>query len=228
MAITLTALRWFALAPAAQARFWAGVLGMTQDGATVYVPGFELRFVPTDKPKTVQARIHLDLTSSSVEDQQARVARVLQLGGNHVDIGQGPDAEHVVLADPEGHELCVIEPGNRFLADTGTIGAVNCDGTYDLGIFWSRVLDWRLVWDAGQETAIQAPAGGTKFTWSGPPLMTRDDPDRIRFEVSAAAPGDVVRLLDLGATHLGEGRFLDPDGNDFHVTPAWLSGADAP
>lgn len=228
MAITLTALRWFALGPHAQARFWAGVLDMPQDGATVYVPGFALRFVPNDRPKTVQARIHLDLTSSSDADQQARVARVLNLGGRRADIGQSPAEEHVVLADPEGHELCVIEPGNRFLADTGVIGAVNCDGTYDLGIFWSRALDWELVWDAGDETAIQSPTGGTKFTWSGPPLMTRDSPDRIRFEVSAEAPGDVVRLLSLGATDLGEGRFLDPGGNDFHVTPAWLAVAAVP
>ena len=30
----------------------------------------------------------------------------------------------VVLADPEGNEFCVIEPGNKFLADCGFIGAV--------------------------------------------------------------------------------------------------------
>jgi len=32
-----------------------------------------------------------------------------------------------VLADPEGNEFCVIEPGNNFLADCGFIGAVACD-----------------------------------------------------------------------------------------------------
>ena len=29
----------------------------------------------------------------------------------------------MVLADPEGNEFCVIEPGNDFLADCGFIGA---------------------------------------------------------------------------------------------------------
>ena len=28
----------------------------------------------------------------------------------------------MVLADPEGNEFCVIEPGNNFLADCGFIG----------------------------------------------------------------------------------------------------------
>lgn len=220
MAVTLTALRWFALDPAAQARFWAGVLDVPAEGETVDVPGFSLRFVATDRPKTVQARIHLDLTSTSLEDQRTRVAQVLQLGGRHIDIGQGPAEAHVVLADPEGNELCVIEPDNRFLADTGRIGAVNCDGTHAVGVFWSRALAWPLVWDEDEETAIQSPAGGTKITWSGPPLMERDAPDRISFQLAAQGDEDLAQLVDLGATALGGGRFLDPDGNEFVVTTA--------
>lgn len=218
MAITLVALRWLALDPLAQARFWAAVLELPAEGETVAVPGFSLRFVATDRPKTVQARIHLDLTSRSDEDQRARVAAVLRLGGHHVDIGQDPAEDHVVLADPEGNELCVIPAGNRFLAGTGRIGAVNCDGTHDLGVFWSRVLGWPLVWDEGEETAIQSPSGGSKFTWSGPPLMARETPRRTTFQLGAAEPDDRVRLVELGATDLGGGRFLDPDGNEFLVT----------
>lgn len=218
MAITLVGLRWLALDPAAQARFWAEVLDLRADGRAVAVPGFSLEFVPTDRPKSVQGRIHLDLTSSSVEDQHARVANVLRLGGRHVDVGQDPSEDHVVLADPEGNELCVIPAGNRFLADTGRIGAVNCDGTHALGVFWSRVLDWPLVWDEGEETAIQSPDGGSKFTWSGPPLMARDTPERISFHLAARGPEDLTRFVELGATALDGGRFLDPDGNEFHVT----------
>lgn len=218
MAINLTALDCLALNPGAQARFWAALLDVPVEGETVDVPGFSLRFVATDRPKTVQARIHFDLTSSSVDDQRARVATVLRLGGQHVDIGQDPADGHV-FADPEGNELCVIEPGNSFLADTGRIGAVNCDGTHALGIFWSRVLDWPLVWDENEESAIQAPGGGSKFTWSGPPLMERDTPDRIRFHLAAQGPEDLARLVELGATALSGSRFLDPDGNEFAVTP---------
>lgn len=218
MAIVLTELRWLALDPEAQARFWAGVLDVPAAGNAVHVPGFSLRFVATGQPKTVQGRIHLDLTSTSPEDQRARVATVLRLGGHHIDIGQDPAEEHVVLADPEGNELCVIAAGNQFLADTGRIGAVNCDGTHALGMFWSRVLEWLLVWDEGEETAIQSPAGGSKFTWSGPPLMARETPARIEFHLAAEEPDDLARLIELGGTSLGAGRFLDPDGNEFAVT----------
>lgn len=217
MAIRLTALHWLALDPRAQAGFWAEVLGVPADGDSVDVPGFSLRFVATDRPRSVQGRIHLDLTSDSPDDQQARVETVLRLGGRHVDIGQDPAADHVVLGDPEGNELCVIPAGNRFLAGTGRVGAVNCDGTHDLGVFWSRALDWPLVWDEGEETAIQSPRGGSKLTWSGPPLMARDTPDRISFHLAADGPEDLARLVELGAGDLGGGRFLDPDGNTFTV-----------
>ena len=87
----------------------------------------------------------------------ALALRALDLGGAHVDVGQSPDEDHVVLADPDGNELCVIPPDNQFLAGTGVVGAVNCDGTATLGRFWSAVLDWPLVWDQDEETAIQSP-----------------------------------------------------------------------
>lgn len=218
MAITIAALHCLALNPGAQARFWAALLDVPVEGETVDVPGFSLRFLATDQPKTVQGRIHFDLTSSSGGDQRDRVATVLRLGGQHVDIGQDPADGHVVLADPEGNELCEIEPRNTFLVDTGRLGAVNCDGTHALGVFWSRVLDWPLVWDENEETAIQAPGGGSKFTWSGPPLMERDTPDRILFHLAAQGPEDLARLVELGAAALSGGRFLDPDGNEFTVT----------
>ena len=97
------------------------------------------------------------------------------------------------------------------------LGAVNCDGTHDLGVFWSRVLEWPLVWEEGEETAIQSPSGGSKLTWSGPPLMARETRERIAFELAAEGPADLARLLELGAGDLGGGRFLDPDGNAFTV-----------
>ena len=74
-----------------------------------------------------------------------------------------------------------------------------------------------LVWDEGEETAIQSPRGGSKLTWSGPPLMARDTPDRISFHLAADGPEDLARLVELGAGDLGGGRFLDPDGNTFTV-----------
>jgi glyoxalase superfamily protein len=57
------------------------------------------------------------------------VARALELGARHLDVGRLPEEGHVVLADPEGNEFCVIEPGNGFLAGCGFIGALACDGS---------------------------------------------------------------------------------------------------
>lgn len=132
----------------------------------------------------------------------------------------------MVLADPEGNEYCVIEPGNSFLAECGFIGALACDGSQQVGYFWSRALDWPLVWDRDQETAIRSPHGGSKITWGGPPLAPKACTNRLRFHLVPAAESDpqaeVARLVSLGATRPGISRhdvdgmiFIDPDDNEF-------------
>src|SRR3954471_19801439 len=95
--------------------------------------GFQLDFAPSQEQKTGPNQMHFDLTSTSLEDQQATVAKALGLGGRHIDVGQLPEEGHVVLADPEGNEFCVIEPGNKFLADTGFVGALASDGSQEVG-----------------------------------------------------------------------------------------------
>ncbi|MGH1563186.1 VOC family protein [Mumia sp. DW29H23] len=236
MTTTLHALCFDAYDPPALARFWAGVLAWdttddSPDGVDLLPrddTGFRLRFVASDEQRSGQNQIHFDLTSTSLDDQQATVARALRLGGSHLDIGQGPDAEHVVLADPEGNEFCVIEPGNNFLADCGFIGALSCDGSQAVGYFWSEALGWPLVWDQDQETAIRSPHGGPKVTWGGPPVAPKTGKNRLHFDLAPPADGDpqaeVARLVALGARridsgHLGGGRVLmaDPDGNEFCV-----------
>lgn len=217
--------------PAALARFWAAMLGWDVIDGTQLLPtddtGFRLLFVPTDEPKAAQNRMHFDLTSSSLEDQQGTVAKALELGGRHTDVGQRPEEPRVVLADPEGNEFCVIEPGNNFLAECGFVGALACDGSQAVGYFWSQALGWPLVWDQDQETAIRSPHGGPKITWGGPPLMPRVGADRLRFHL-VPADGDeqseVERLVSLGATRLGEDddgvTMADPDGNHFRLLRA--------
>jgi catechol 2,3-dioxygenase-like lactoylglutathione lyase family enzyme len=186
--------------------------------------GFRIRFLPTREPKVGQNQMHFDLTSASLDDQRQTVARALALGARHLDIGQGPDAEHVVLADPEGNEFCVIEPGNAFLAGCGFVGALACDGSQETGYFWSAALGWPLVWDQDQETAIRSPRGGPKITWGGPPLPPKTGKYRLHFDL--APDGDrqaeVERLLSLGATRvdIGQGAvdwvvMADPDGHEF-------------
>ena len=134
-------------------------------------------------------------------------------------MGQRPDEGHIVLADPGGNELCVIEPGNNFLAGSGRLGELACDGTHEVGVFWSQALGWPLVWDQDGETAIQSPAGGTKVAWGGPPREPLyGSRDRLRLEI-AADDAEVERLVSLGATRVSADLMRDPDGNDFGVRP---------
>ena len=229
MGLRLDALCIDAHDPVRIATFWAGLL----DGQVVDDPvdgpallldpivGFRLRFPRTEAARTGQTPRHLDLTSSSPDDQLARVERALALGATHHDVGQGDDATHVVLADPEGNELCIIEPGNRFLAGCGLVGAVSCDGSHAVGEFWSAALGWPLVWDEGEETAVRAPHGPV-ISWSGPPLIPKRGPNRLSLVV--AADGDrareIDRLLGLGATRVDAEVLTDPDGNEFRVESA--------
>ncbi|MEU2432133.1 VOC family protein [Streptomyces sp. NPDC007861] len=232
----LLALCFDANDPLRLARFWAGVLDWEfaddpHDGVALLPSddtGFRIRFLPAQERKAVPNRMHFDLTSASLDDQQRTVATALALGGRHIDVGQRPEEGHVVLADPDGNEFCVTEPGNKFLSDCGFIGALACDGSQEVGYFWSGALGWPLVWDQDQETAIRAPYGGPKITWGGPPLLPKPGKNRLHFDLAPPADGDrraeVDRLLSLGATRIGIGRdeagrvaMADPDGNEFCV-----------
>src|SRR5512139_2039245 len=231
----LVALCFGAKDPSHLARFWAGVLAreVADDGLTLLPrddTSFSIQFQPSQEQKAGPNQMHFDLTSKSLEDQQRTVARSLELGARHIDIGQRPEDGHVVLADPEGNEFCVIEPGNNFLADCGFIGALACDGSQEVGYFWSEALGWPLVWDQDQETAIRSPHGGPKITWGGPPLMPRPGRNRLHFDLAVTSGSDpeaeVARLLSLGATRTGVGQsacegllLADPDGNEFCLLP---------
>ena len=227
--------------PRRLAGFWHGLLGWPFAGGTdpdagvALLPpdgtGFRLRFLPTDEPKLRRNQIHLDLTSTSPEAQEATVARALELGGRHYDVGQRGDEGHVVLADPEDNEFCVIEPGNRFLAGCPVIGALSSDGSRALGLFWSEALGWPLVWDQDEETAIRSPHGGSMVTWGGPPFQEKVGPNRWHLDVVPAGRSDqqavVERLVALGATRrdasahdAGAVALLDPDGNEVCVLPS--------
>ena len=65
----------------------------------------DLLFLKVPEGKTVKNRLHLDLRPV---DQAAEVARLLDLGATHADVGQPADASFTVLRDPEGNELCVL------------------------------------------------------------------------------------------------------------------------
>lgn len=236
MPARITALCIDAVDPRRLAHFWAAALRWRVDTSSA---GEVITLVPTDatsfsidvcqvaEPKAVRNRIHLDLTTESLDDQRDTVAELLALGATHLDVGQSPDETHVVLADPEGNELCIIEPTNNFLSTCPRLGAVNCDGTRATGLFWSAALDWPLVWDSGEETAIQSPDGtGPKITWSGPPLLDKaGHKNRLHLDIApvgATQADELTRLVGLGARRVDIGQgdvgwivMADPDDNEF-------------
>lgn len=97
------------------AAFWTDVLGwrvVERDDEGVSIGpddgalwGIDFLRVP-DGPKTGKNRLHLDLNATD-RDQDAELARLLELGATPVDIGQQDVSWHV-LADPEGNEFCLL------------------------------------------------------------------------------------------------------------------------
>jgi len=51
--------------------------------------------------------VHIDVNPSGC-GQPEELVRLLALGARRVDVGQG-DVPWVVLADPEGNELCLLD-----------------------------------------------------------------------------------------------------------------------
>jgi len=94
-------------------RWWADALGwvvVDDQDPILYeirstpdqVPG--ILFLGTGGEKRSKNRLHLDFRP---DDQQAEVDRLVGLGAQRVDVGQG-EVPWVVLADPEGNEFCVL------------------------------------------------------------------------------------------------------------------------
>ncbi|MFC8732758.1 VOC family protein [Luteimicrobium sp. NPDC057192] len=77
-----------------------------------------LSFLKVPEPKTTKNRLHLDVKVSGGRDVpqerreaaiRAKVAELVAAGGRTLQEYTGPRGlDHVVLADPEGNELCVV------------------------------------------------------------------------------------------------------------------------
>lgn len=105
--------------PAPIARWWAEALGwhitFDEPGEVVIEPQPEahsgdsavpaMLFIKVPDEKVGKNRLHLDLRP---DDRDAEVARLEALGARRINIGQGPDVTWVVMADPFGHEFCVL------------------------------------------------------------------------------------------------------------------------
>ena len=105
------------------ARFWTQALGWRilseREREIVIGPAPDapvgMCFMPVTGPKTVKNRVHLDLTSSA-EDREQEIDRLVALGARPVDIGQTGAESWTVLADPEGNEFCVVRPKQTLIA----------------------------------------------------------------------------------------------------------------
>ncbi len=101
-----------------QIDFWSAALGY-EVGWRSPLGDFAILRPPADAPGPnvsldcarsevqIPPRIHLDLYAS---DQAAEVERLLALGASRVEWGRRPpDADYVILADPEGNRFCVVD-----------------------------------------------------------------------------------------------------------------------
>jgi catechol 2,3-dioxygenase-like lactoylglutathione lyase family enzyme len=95
------------------ARFWTAALDYRLREApdetwAVLVPrsGEGVQFALARVGSERARRHHLDLYA---QDQAAEVERLLALGATRVEWRSPPDADYVVLADPDGNRFCVID-----------------------------------------------------------------------------------------------------------------------
>ena len=70
---------------------------------------------PGEKPAGLRVRPDIE-----VDDVDAAKARIIELGGHEVRVVHEPDGDtHVVMADPEGNEFCILPPLPPELARQG-------------------------------------------------------------------------------------------------------------
>ncbi|MBO0841306.1 MAG: VOC family protein, partial [Sciscionella sp.] len=112
MACRITCLVLDAHDPAKLAEFWCAVLDYVvleydEQGVEIGAPPGHrdegrqvIDFLHTTDKKLQKLRLHIDVNATD-RDQDAELARLLDLGAKPVDIGQGDVSWHV-LADPEG------------------------------------------------------------------------------------------------------------------------------
>lgn len=216
------------------ARFWSTLLDwpityQAADEVCIKDEYVEIVFGPVPEPKTVKNRVHLDLASASPAAQRDTVTRALDLGAKRIDIGQPADAPHVVLADPNGNEFCVLGEV-PWITGTGVLAAItqDCADPAALGPFWSAATGRPIDRQTDTVTAMRLADG------AGPWLALKRSADpktvknRIHLEVAPYLGDDhaaeVDRLIALGARHIdiGQGQtpwvtLADPQGNEFCV-----------
>ena len=193
-------------------------------------PVLDLCFQPVPEPPSEPPRLHLDLTGGARQTEE--VDRLLGLGARRLDLGQG-DVPWVVLADPEGNPLCVMEERAAYDA-SGPIAALpldSADPDRDAEL-WSWLTGWTEV-DGVAARSLRHPSGlgpllelvperapktAAKNRWHlDLRLEAGDAPDEVEAHVVAAGGRRELRP-EWG--ELPWRLYTDPSGNDFCVLPA--------
>jgi predicted enzyme related to lactoylglutathione lyase len=224
------------------ARWWASALGWEisyedEEESVVMPPGaqrapgqIELCFTSGGDHKVGKNRIHLDLASSSLEDQAAQVDRLLSLGASRADIGQESSVPWVVLADPEGNEFCVLDPRDSY-RETGAIAAVVIDSLDPTALadFWASASGWPVAQAGDDLASLRPPVPGLPFVEFIGTTAPKGVKDRLHLDVAGFAGDDqlaeVQRLVGMGARPADIGQepglrwvvLADPEGNEFCV-----------
>ncbi|MVU81138.1 VOC family protein [Nocardia sp. ET3-3] len=243
MSTRLACVVFDAVEPRSVARFWAELLGwavtVERRGAVDVAapdpdgPDVALTFLPARRPKTALNRLHLDLSSRSLDHQQLQIDRALALGARRVDIGQGA-VPWTVLADPEGNEFCVLEPREQYV-DTGAVAAIVLDTRDPLRLadFWSAAVGWPLTHENPRYAGLRSATGQgpwLEFLWrpDAPTKCGRLHLDLVAFPADDPA-AEAERLRAAGAMPVAPGGFgagappandpavvlTDPETNEF-------------
>lgn len=228
--------------PQALGRFWEAALGAETltDAPGIYEthlshpggPELDLCFQQVPEAPADPQRLHLDLRGGP--EQQQVVDRLLGLGAERVDIGQG-DAPWVVLADPEGNPFCVVEERAAY-ADTGPLAALPLDSADPRrdGELWAWLTGWSVTpGDAGGARVLRHPSerGPLLELWpeTSPKTAAKN---RMHLDLRLEASDDVDAVVS-GIAERG-GRevhhpdwgdqpwrwFVDGSGNEFCLLPA--------
>ena len=228
-----------ALEPQRLGRAWEALLGgeTLSDSPEGYEtriavqggPALDLCFQPVPERPAEPPRLHLDLAGGVRQDEV--VARALQHGARHLDVGQG-DVPWVVLADAESNPFCVMEQREVYAA-SGPIAALpldSADPDRDAG-FWSWLTGWTPVPGVAPQTLRHPSRRGPLLELCPekqpkPPAKNRMHLD-VRLEQGDDAEEVARGIAERGGHELHPGWgalpwrvFADPSGNELCVLPA--------
>jgi len=225
--------------PQVLGRFWEAVVGGERltdepDGYETRLaveggPMLDLCFQRVPDQPSEPVRLHLDLQGGA--RQRETVDRLLGLGAQHLDIGQG-DVPWVVLADPEGNPFCVMEERESYV-DTGPIAALpldSADPDRDAD-FWAWLTGWVPV--AGlAPRSLRHPSGRGPLLELCPEVAPKTEAkNRMHLDLRLEAGDDEEAIAEGIAARGGRELFFDwgdlpwrffadPSGNELCLLPA--------